>query len=98
MPTPQESRKLLVLADILVFVISGLAQASASRQKRFKASPTSIDFGSVQVGAGKALTEPLTNSGNSNIVISHPTVLGGGLASKDYRFHKLSGFSRLPVP
>jgi len=42
------------------------------------ASPTSLSFGSVNVGSNSSLKVALTNSGNSNVTISGVTTSGGG--------------------
>jgi hypothetical protein len=52
------------------------------------ANPTSLAFGSVQVGSSKSLSETLTNSGGSSLTISAATASGTGFS--------LSGLS-LPV-
>ena len=44
------------------------------------ANPTSLAFGSVQVGNNSTLSETLTNTGGSNVVISQATVTGSGLS------------------
>ena len=45
------------------------------------ASPTSIAFGSVQVGSTQSQTERLTNSGGSPLHIATATVTGGGFST-----------------
>lgn len=42
------------------------------------ANPTSLAFGSVQVGSNSSLSETLTNTGGSNITISQATITGTG--------------------
>jgi len=49
------------------------------------ANPTSVGFGSVQVGNNKTLSETVTNTGGSNVNISQDTVTGTGFS--------VSGFS-----
>ena len=43
------------------------------------ANPTSLSFGSVQVGSNSTLSETLTNTGGSNVTISQANVTGAGL-------------------
>ena len=61
---------------------TGVAQGSLS------ANPTSLAFGSVQLGSSSSLTETLTNSGGSSLTISAAAASGTGFS--------LSGLS-LPV-
>jgi len=42
------------------------------------ATPSSLDFGSVQVGSSQPLSETLTNSGGSTITVSQASVTGTG--------------------
>ena len=44
------------------------------------ATPASLAFGSVQVGNNTSLSETLTNTGGSNVVISQATVTGTGFS------------------
>ncbi|MFY9559980.1 MAG: choice-of-anchor D domain-containing protein, partial [Terriglobales bacterium] len=43
-------------------------------------NPTSLSFGSVQVGSSKTLTETLTNSGGSSLTISAASASGSGFS------------------
>ena len=43
-------------------------------------SPSTVDFGSVQTGNSKLLSETLTNSGGSNMTVSQATVSGAGFS------------------
>src|ERR1700730_8235233 len=44
-------------------------------------SPTSLNFGNVNVGSTNSLAATLTNSGNSNVTISGVTVTGAGFSA-----------------
>jgi hypothetical protein len=44
------------------------------------ANPSSLDFGSVQVGSNQPLTETLTNSGGSAITVTQATLTGTGFS------------------
>jgi hypothetical protein len=44
------------------------------------ANPSSLSFGSVQVGSSKTLSEVLTNSGGSTVTVSQATVTGTGFS------------------
>ncbi len=44
------------------------------------ASPSSLDFGSVQVGSNQPLAETLTNTGGSTITVTQATVTGTGFS------------------
>jgi len=44
------------------------------------ANPSSISFGSVQVGSSKTLFEAVTNSGGSSVTISQATITGSGFS------------------
>jgi len=44
------------------------------------ANPTSLDFGSVQVGNNKTLLDTLTNTGGSNVTISQASASGTGFS------------------
>jgi hypothetical protein len=44
------------------------------------ASPTSLSFGSVQVGSGASLSETLTNTGGASVTISQANVTGTGFS------------------
>jgi hypothetical protein len=44
------------------------------------ANPTSLSFGSVQVGNSKTLSQVVTNTGGSNVTISQDTVTGAGFS------------------
>jgi hypothetical protein len=45
-------------------------------------NPTSLDFGSVQVGSNQALSETVTNTGGSTVTISQVSVAGTGFTIK----------------
>jgi len=44
------------------------------------ANPTSLSFGSVQVGSNSSLSETLTNTGGSNVTVSQANVTGTGFS------------------
>ena len=44
------------------------------------ANPTSLSFGSVQIGSSQTLSETLTNSGGSSITITQATATGAGFS------------------
>lgn len=44
------------------------------------ANPTSLDFGTVQVGNNQALSETVTNTGGSSVTISQIAASGTGFA------------------
>jgi hypothetical protein len=67
------------LALLLVCVTSTSADAQgAHQQKSLIASPTSLGFGTVQVGNSASLTETITNPTNSRVSISKAIVTGSG--------------------
>ena len=79
------SRLLIVVFTIPLFLISAASAAtSASFQgtnwKRLAASPSSVNFGNVQVGSSQTRYETLTNSGKSTVTISQATVTGAGFS------------------
>ena len=43
-------------------------------------NPSSLSFGSVQVGSGQTLSAALTNSGGSSVTVSQASVSGSGFA------------------
>ena len=53
---------------------SGVTQGTLS------ANPTSLNFGSVQIGNSKTLSETLTNTGGSSLTISQATASGAGFS------------------
>jgi Abnormal spindle-like microcephaly-assoc'd, ASPM-SPD-2-Hydin len=58
----------------LSFPLSGVGVVPGA----LTANPTSLSFGSVQVGSSRSLSETLTNSGTSTISLSQATVSGSG--------------------
>src|ERR1043166_7101518 len=81
-PAPQ-----FVFWFVTVFYISSWAQSSQGR-KLLLANPSSENFGTVQVGSSKTLTETVTNSGSQGITISQ--------ISANRSAFKVQGFS-LPL-
>jgi hypothetical protein len=61
----------------LTVPLSGTGSASSGS---LSANPTSLSFGSVQVGNSQTLSEVLTNTGGSNVVISQDTISGSGFS------------------
>ena len=59
-------------------VIVSLTGTAVAPTSLVSASPTSLGFGNVNVGASKSLSATLTNSGNSNVTISGVTTAGTG--------------------
>jgi hypothetical protein len=60
----------------LVVPVSGTGTTPGT----LSADPTSLSFGSVQVGSSQKLSETLTNTGGSNVTISQDTVTGSGFS------------------
>jgi len=81
-PAPQ-----FVFLFVTVFSIGSWAQSSQGR-KLLLANPSSENFGTVQVGSSKTLTETVTNSGSQSISISQIRASGSAF--------KVQGFS-LPL-
>ena len=59
----------------LTVPLSGTGSASPGS---LSANPTSLSFGNVQVGNSQTLSEILTNTGGSNVVISQDGITGSG--------------------
>jgi len=55
-------------------------KTSVPRKKSLTASPSSVGFGSVQVGSSETQSETLTNSTNSSVTISQATITGAGFS------------------
>ncbi len=53
---------------------------TGATQGTLSANPTSLSFGSVQVGDNKSLSETLTNSGGSSLTISAASASGSGFS------------------
>ena len=56
--------------------VSGVATAAGA----LISNPSSLSFGSVQVGKGQTLSAALTNSGGSSVTVSQASVSGSGFA------------------
>jgi hypothetical protein len=69
----------------LTIPLSGTGMAAGT----LGANPTSLAFGSVQVGNSKNLSETLTNTGGSTVAISAANVSGSGFS--------ISGLSGFPI-
>jgi len=79
-PRPLPSM-VLGFALLLVCAASTGADAQGSHNpKNLIATPTSIDFGSVQVGNNATLTETITNGTNSSATINQAVVTGSGVS------------------
>jgi hypothetical protein len=61
----------------LTVPLSGTGSTSAGS---LSANPSSLTFGSVQVGDSQTLSEVLSNTGGSNVVISQDTISGSGFS------------------
>jgi hypothetical protein len=71
---------------LLLFFFNAIA--SATQRSSLAALPSSENFGTVQVGSTKSVTETLTNSGSGKVTVSQATITGSGFS--------LSGLS-LPI-
>jgi Abnormal spindle-like microcephaly-assoc'd, ASPM-SPD-2-Hydin len=82
MSSPSSLRPLAFLLSVCVLLVTCTeAVCSASnQQQRLVASPTSLSFGSLQVGTSKTVTETLTNSSNSNLTISQAVTSTAGFS------------------
>src|SRR5205085_4440042 len=54
--------------------------ATGVTQGQITPNPTSLSFGNVQVGSSKTLSETLTNSGGSSLIVSAASVSGTGFS------------------
>ena len=81
--TPQaagsSSGSLAVTSDAANSVVSVPVSAVATGLGALVSSPSSLSFGSVQVGHGQTLSETLTNSGSASVTVSQANVSGSGL-------------------
>jgi hypothetical protein len=68
----------------LIVPLSGTGSASPGT---LSATPTSLSFGSVQVGNSQTLSEVLTNTGGSNVVISQDAISGSGFSVSGFTSH-----------
>jgi hypothetical protein len=82
--TPQaagsSSGNLAVMSDAANSVVSVPVSAMATGLGALVSSPSSLSFGSVQVGQGQTLSETLTNAGSASVTLSQANVSGSGLA------------------
>jgi hypothetical protein len=81
--TPQaagsSSGNLAVMSDAANSVVSVPVSAVATGLGALVSSPSSLSFGSVQVGQGQTLSETLTNAGSASVTLSQANVSGSGL-------------------
>ena len=81
--TPQaagsSSGSLAVTSDAANSVVSVPVSATATDLGILVSNPSSLGFGSVQVGHGQTLSETLTNSGSASVTVSQANVSGSGL-------------------
>jgi hypothetical protein len=81
--TPQaagsSSGSLAVTSDAANSVVSVPVSATATDLGILISNPSSLSFGSVQVGHGQTLSETLTNSGSASVTVSQANVSGSGL-------------------
>jgi hypothetical protein len=79
------SQKQRLNATTISLAGTGTAPLSGTTPGFLAASPSSMNFGSIQVASSQMLYETVTNSGGSSVTISSPTVTGAGFS--------LSGFT-----
>ncbi len=72
------SGNIVVTTDNSAAPVSVPVSADATASGILASNPTSLSFGSVQVGQGKTLSGALTNSGGSNVTVSQANVSGAG--------------------
>ena len=65
---------------ISALLLPATTMFGAAGNKSLTANPTSISFGSVQVGKSETQFETLTNSGKSSIILSSDTVAGSAFS------------------
>ena len=80
--TPQAagnvSGSIVVTTDDSTAAVSVPVTAVATASGTLVSSPSSLSFGSVQLGQGKTLSGALTNSGGSTVTVSQANVTGAG--------------------
>jgi Abnormal spindle-like microcephaly-assoc'd, ASPM-SPD-2-Hydin len=72
------SGSIAVTTDASSTVLSVPVSANATASGALTSNPSSISFGSVQVGQGQTLSAALTNSGGSTVNVSQANVAGSG--------------------
>ena len=61
-------------------LVSGTGTIQCTASTTLGANPSSLSFGSVQVGNTKTLSEAVTNTGGSSVTLSQATVVGTGFS------------------
>ena len=74
------SGSIAVTTDAANPVVSVPVSAVATAPGALISNPSSLGFGSVQVGNGQTLSAALTNSGGSSVTVSQASVSGSGFA------------------
>ena len=74
------SGSLAVTSDAANSVVSVPVSAVATALGALVSNPSSLSFGSVQVGHGQTLSETLTNSSSASVTVSQANVSGSGLS------------------
>jgi hypothetical protein len=69
---------LAIVSDAVVSPLNIPLSATGVTQGQTTPNPTSLSFGTVQVGLSQTLTETLTNSGGSSLTISAASATGSG--------------------
>src|SRR6185503_16047548 len=69
-----------VTTDATNPVVSVPVSAVATVPGALISNPSSLSFGSVQVGSGQILSAALTNSGGASVTVSHASISGSGFA------------------
>jgi hypothetical protein len=81
--TPQAagnvSGSIVVITDDSATGVNVPVTADATASGALLSNPSSLSFGSVQVGQGKTLSAALTNTGGSTVTVSQANVSGAGL-------------------
>jgi Abnormal spindle-like microcephaly-assoc'd, ASPM-SPD-2-Hydin len=72
------SGNMVVTADDSVAPVSVPVSADATASAILASNPSSLSFGSVELGQGKTLSGALTNSGGSNVTVSQANLSGAG--------------------
>jgi hypothetical protein len=73
------SGSLAVTSDAANSVVSVPVSATATGLGILVSNPSSLSFGSVQVGHGQTMSGTLTNSGSASVTVSQANVSGSGL-------------------
>ena len=74
------SGSIAVVTDASNSVVNVPVSAVATAPGGLVSNPSSLSFGSVQIGHGQTLSAALTNSGGSSVTVSQASVSGAGFA------------------